>query len=405
MKIILVDKQEKIVAGMGVYSKELIDHLEKEGHDLIPLRFGQPSKEDPKDTIYLPYYLGDKSTYFFIPSQDSISIINEALKKEKPDVVHINLALSPLDFVIPNLCHRQKIPIVGIFHGAIDERITPFSLAVRGLMAAYLPCFKQLDRVISFSEGFKNVLGSLGVNKDRIDVLPNAVDTKKYSPGPSKYREKNGNYVLFLGRMDPVKNPGLLIEMFLKINPNNLKLVLVGTGTQYKVLEETYRSNKNIVFTGPITETSQKVDIMRGAMLYVLPSTFEGLSLALLENMSVGTPVIATDAGAHAEVLKNYPLILHHEKVGSELEESIRKFLNNPGLQKEMAEKSRRTIFEDYSFTAYNQKIISIYKKAIRSFAKNPPKIIDVEKSFPTTTKTIKKLSSLAKSINRYFAE
>ena len=117
---------------------------------------------------------------------------------------------------------------------------------------------------------------------------------------------KNGFTLLYVGRLEPVKNHSLLLNGFrsaLTHNPN-LQLWMVGDGSERKRLEElasTLTLGGNVRFWG------QQLDVAKffsAADAFVMSSSSEGLPMSLLQAFSVGLPAIVTDVGGMAEVVR-----------------------------------------------------------------------------------------------------
>ena len=110
-----------------------------------------------------------------------------------------------------------------------------------------------------------------------------------------------GNYVLYIGRIDPSKGCGMLIDYFLrykKASNSDMKLVLVGRASM------NIPSHPDIIYLGFVQEEVKKI-ILVGAKALINPSLVESLSLVTLESMAAGVPVIAN---RHCEVLKDHIL-------------------------------------------------------------------------------------------------
>lgn len=125
-------------------------------------------------------------------------------------------------------------------------------------------------------------------------------------------RDRNalkGAVVLFVGRFDWHKRIDLLIRahsLVIQKKPH-CQLILVGDGEQRSVIEaliEKLRLQKNVMLTGWI-EASELNDYYQIANCLCLPSIVEGLPKVLLEAMSVGVSIIASDNLAHTELLRN----------------------------------------------------------------------------------------------------
>lgn len=383
MKIFWFDKQEKTAAGgMGTYSREIINGLTQKGHEVIPLRFGDKLRpSDPQNTILLPYSIGDKS-FYFLPLPKTLRIVKEAFAQNKPDVVHINFSVSPLDFSLPNLAHSKNIPVVGTLHQSISENkeISLETLGIKSYFLSHLACLSQLEKLLVFSSVVKNFFISKGIKTKHLEIFPNFVDCQKFRPGKSEFKKENkiDFAFLFLGRISFPKNPEVLIESFLKINPApNQKLIMVGAGdigSLYQDLRKEYKKHPQIIFTGAISDIKKKIDIIRAADVFVLPSSLEGMSFALLEAMACGLAPVVSDAGSHQEVVGNTGLVIEHNKVRDQLPVALQVFKKNPELAKVLGKKAREKAIKDYNQEVQIKKLIGIYKEVIQQRKSEKPK-------------------------------
>jgi glycosyltransferase involved in cell wall biosynthesis len=133
---------------------------------------------------------------------------------------------------------------------------------------------------------------------DRVDVALVPVDTAHFAPHEHQPR---GRYLLAVGRInDPRKNTGLLLEAFALIREqySDLKLILAGDAPGEALLEGRDRLGlgEAVDFRGQVS-ADELLDLYRGAQLFLIGSTQEGLGIVMLEAMAAGTPVVATDCG------------------------------------------------------------------------------------------------------------
>lgn len=351
MKIVLIDKEEGLkVGGIAVFTNRLSNYLRTHGHQTYILRFANNRKR-VKNTYHIPYYIAESRTFILLPSEKTLDIIKSHLTRLRPDIVYMNIGISPLDYFIPSLCHDLRIPIAGIWHGDLNGGNDPIQVLLKSIFLAYLPFVKQLDLLHVFSQKFKDFYISKGMPEDRILVLPNGVNKDFFKPGPSNFAKKFKiiNGVLFMGRLTLVKNPETLIKSFLYLNPpGNHKLVLMGSGDLEDELKEKYRDDR-IIFTGAVYEEKRKLDIIRSCRIFVLPSRYEGMSLSLLEAMSCGLAPLATGVGSDEEVVKNAGIILDSTKIDNQLLASLRLCFENPDIVQLLGQKARRKIILSYS--------------------------------------------------------
>lgn len=171
-----------------------------------------------------------------------------------------------------------------------------------------------VDRFVAVSEDIKNwMVNSVGIKGSKVVKILNGVDTDKFCPGNKqdariKLGFLNDEVIIgTVGRLDPVKDQGLLLRAFARLNhgQKNLRLVLVGDGPERKGLEslrDTLPCRDRIVFLGERHDIDNVLQILD---IFVLPSRSEGISNTILEAMATGLPVIATAVGGNPELVQD----------------------------------------------------------------------------------------------------
>ncbi len=363
--------------GNVTYSREITNALLDRGYQVSFLHFAQETSEDvsagvehyQKDCqeVSLPFLY--KSQVYTIPSPRSSRILIQALKDLKPDIVHASLTLSPLDFALPEICEELGIPLVATFHPPFSHKHRNLSAGTQQFMyQLYAPSLSHYDAVIIFSQAQRDLLMKLGVPGDRIVIIPNGVNTEKYSPLPySSFRNEIRAEHLFVyqGRIALEKNVESLLKAWRQSNmPEGCKLVLVGEGPLMTVLMPNYGPEHNILWMGSIIDDQRRIDILRGADVFVLPSYVEGLSLSLLEAMGCGVACMATDAGADGEVLnEGAGIVLNPSRVKSELKTLLPLMVHQPELVKTLGQKARQRVLERYSLKQNLDQLQSLYQR------------------------------------------
>ena len=188
---------------------------------------------------------------------------------------------------------------------------------------------RHADQIITVSEFSKREISKyLKIQKQKIAVVPNAVDHKIFHPDYTetqiqkvlyKYKIKK-DYFLYLGTIEPRKNLERLIGAYEKLcrkSDNVPQLVLAGgkgwlCESIYKKAQELVREQK-IVFTGYVSQKDSPV-LMCGARAFVFPSLYEGFGMPPLEAMACGTPVIVSNTAALPEVVGNAGILVNPEK-------------------------------------------------------------------------------------------
>lgn len=344
--------------GNVTYGREVTNALLDRGHRVSFLHFAQ---EDSGDTdwpdcpeVLLPFLF--KSTIYTIPTPKSSKVLTESLQKLKPDLVHASLTLSPLDFRLPEICEELEIPLIATFHPPFDSKLRNLSSSTQFLTyQLYAPFLAQYDKVIVFSHLQRNLLVKLGVPRRKLIIIPNGVDIDKYSPGFSEIKNQYQAKRLFvyLGRIAPEKNIESLLKAWKASDlGNDCKLLIVGDGLLKSTLQPSYGIEQGIHWLGFIADEDTRIQILRGADAFILPSLVEGLSLSLLEAMACGTACLATDAGADGEVLESGAgVILSTQGVTTQLKTLLPLFRDHPEITELLGRKARERVLERYTFT------------------------------------------------------
>jgi glycosyltransferase involved in cell wall biosynthesis len=368
--------------GNVTYGREITNALLDRDYQVSFLHFAQPPAQP--QTNYAPHLSQDsadwsnchevslpfiyKSQVYTIPTFKSSKVLLRSLRRLKPDLVHASLTLSPLDFLLPDICEELDIPLVATFHPPFDSKIRNLKSSTQYLTyQLYAPFLARYDRVIVFSEIQRDLLIKLGVPGDRVMIIPNGVDQQKYSPGYSslKYQLKAKRLFVYQGRIATEKNIEALLKAWkLSELGDSCQLLMVGDGPLRTSLQLSYGKEHNIIWLGYVSEEQQRIDILRAADAFILPSLVEGLSISLLEAMSCGVACLATDAGADGEVLEEGAgVVLDTQDVTSQLKTLLPLFRDHPEMTDLLGQKARQRVLERYTLQQNITKLEWLYSE------------------------------------------
>jgi glycosyltransferase involved in cell wall biosynthesis len=369
--------------GNVTYSREVTNALLDRNHRVSFFHFAQ--EDTPPDNwpdvheISIPFLY--KSQIYTVPSLKSRKVLEQALQelRPKPDLVHASLTLSPLDFLLPEICQELNLPLVATFHPAFDRNLRNLSASTSYLMyQLYAPSLAKYDRVIVFSRLQRNLLIRMGVPASRVAVIPNGVDVEKYRPGPSSLKAELGADRIFIyqGRVSPEKNVESLLKAWRQARMGNSrsKLVIVGNhGPLAASLMAFYGPEQGIVWLGFIADEQRRIEILRGCDVFVLPSLVEGLSLSLLEAMACGAACVATDAGADGEVLEGEAgVILKTQNVSSQLKTLLPQLRDHTAWTRLLGNNGRRRVEERYTLSTNISRLEALYAEVVREWRSAP---------------------------------
>ncbi|GIJ44176.1 glycosyl transferase [Virgisporangium aliadipatigenens] len=223
----------------------------------------------------------------------------------RPDIVHYHGLGPGLVAPLPRVLSRARI--VQTVHGLDNQRAKWGRGAQSVLGLAYRMSGRVPHARVAVSQWlaahYDQRFGSL------TRYLPNGVNEPKHLP-PGEISERfgllPGRYALLVGRLVPEKSADLLIRAFRRVDNDRYKLAIVG-GSSYTdefvaELQRLADGDPRIVLTG-YAYGDVLAELYSNAALFVQPSHVEGLPLTLLEAVSYGLPVVASDIPPHREVL------------------------------------------------------------------------------------------------------
>ena len=355
--------------GNVTYGREITNALLDRGYQVSFLHFSQPQNSYDRSwsnchEVSLPFIY--KSQVYTIPTLKSSKVLLRSLQQLKPDLVHASLTLSPLDFRLPDICEELNIPLVATFHPPFDSKIRNLKSSTQYLTyQLYAPFLARYHRVIVFSEIQRDLLVKLGVPGDRVAIIPNGVDLHKYSPGYSsfKYQLRAKKLFVYQGRIATEKNIEALLKAWKQLQMGEeCQLLMVGDGPIRSSLQPHYGKKDNIIWLGFVSDEQQRINILRAADVFILPSLVEGLSISLLEAMSCGVACLATDAGADGEVLEDGAgVVLDTQDVTAQLKILLPLFRDHPEMASLLGNKARQRVIERYTLHQNLTKLEHLY--------------------------------------------
>lgn len=230
-----------------------------------------------------------------------IGVIYAGIKR--PDIVHIH-GVGPGLFCL--LARLLGLKVVFTHHGPDYDREKWGRVAKWILRTGEKLACRYAHQTVVISELIaRDVDRKYGV---RSTIIPNGVNRPSLRPAGDLLRSlglKAGQYVLQVSRFVPEKRQTDLIRAFMNVAPEDWKLVLVGRFDNDSVYGRQVSSmigqTKKVCLAG--FRTGVELDeLYSNAGLFVLPSTHEGLPIALLEALSYGLVVVASDIPANQEI-------------------------------------------------------------------------------------------------------
>jgi glycosyltransferase involved in cell wall biosynthesis len=304
-----------------------------------------------------------------------------ALACEKTDMIHANYPSPYIAFLSSVVSGSRKIPSVLTWHNDLPP-VTP---AARALVLAHdhlvLPLYlPRFSFIIATSEIYAETSLILKARRDRVVVIPNGVDTRRFTPNARSEAVRSelglgrGKVVLFAGaltRWHRYKGLDVLIEAMAKVNCKipHTTLLVVGGGeleTEYRQLADQLGSASKVVFAGNVPD-SILPEYYASSDILVLPSKdrSEGFGLTILEANATGKPAIGTTVGGIPSVIRDgFNGLLVPPNSSDALSGAICRVLGDDDLLKRMG-KNGRAFAEQHDWAVVAQQTEDLYKRAL----------------------------------------
>jgi len=297
------------------------------------------------------------------------------IKQEKPDLIFTYGFNGNFVAVITTI--GQGVPIVSSWHGKYVGTTLPqrmVSPLVNFLSDILLKYF--VHNIVTVSDYSMNILARISIEEKKIIRIYNGIppfNDDKSKIDREAYHEFSRNEELLIGtacRLDSTKDlPTFLraIRIVLKKN-DQIIFIIWGDGPKKNFLIEMAKElniYNNVKFMGYEPKIDQR---LRSLDIFVLPSILENFSIALLEAMRAGLPIIATDVGGNPEAVEhNKHAILVPPRNPEALARGILKFAKDKDLRLKTG-KAAQQRFKDF-FT--NKKMVAEIAKWLTYCAEN----------------------------------
>lgn len=272
----------------------------------------------------------------------SLSMLLKGLKvSRKCDIIHTQWSLAGLVGVFIKRINKKKL--------IVTVRGSDVKTGLRNKLFKKILkfVFKNADKITTVSEDLRDDIIQLGINKNKIIMIPNGVDSNIFKKRDKKIIRKklaidfNKKIILFVGHLIKEKGVGYLINAMSYLKDS--QLLLIGEGADENIFKNQSSKLKNILFLGTKSQ-EELAHYYNAADVFVLPSFSEGRPNTVLEAMASETAIIATDVGGIPELINNKTGLLIKPKNTPDIVNSVNKLLNNKKLREKLGKNARKFI-------------------------------------------------------------
>lgn len=302
------------------------------------------------------------------PMLGAAKLLKAAIRRTSVDVLHINASGQfslVRDLVLATIARRSGVPV--IYHlrfGRVPEIATAKSLEWKLLSMV----IRKAQATITLdSRSYSSIVSNLPTAS--VELIPNFINVKqceKDSAFPAL--EGQGKYVLFAGWVIPAKGIEELIGAWYEVAPPGWRLLIAGghTASYLNSIGLKPGANRSIEVLGEISH-DQVLKLMSGCEIFVLPSHTEGFPNSVLEAMTLGRAVIATDVGAVREMLGDGCGRVVAPKSREELSAALDELMKDIDGRQLMGESARRKVDREYSLETVFERYATLWSSAAES--------------------------------------
>jgi glycosyltransferase involved in cell wall biosynthesis len=354
---IIADSVDEFYGGISIYSKELIRNLLL--FDKINRYHFVHFKENPFFKN-LEHTLIKKSNSILGEFYRKFYLLPKFLKEKKFDLIHDLYHISSL---IVNDIPGKKVITIHDLTPILFPNYHPFTryLKHKLFLGATL---KKMDFIITDSFSTKKDI-------EKNFVLSNPIRTvylgsRKLVP----IEEENSSvpYILTVGNLEPRKNIETLLKAFYIIKEKGREEQLYIIGSKGWSNKKLFSEITNSKYSSDIKVFENISDnklgwFYKNSSVFVYPSFYEGFGLPILEAMSYGCPIIASNVSSIPEIVEGYGLLFKPENTEA-LAESILDVLQNKNLSEKLSLKSLKRV-NDFSWENTASETINVYKEVM----------------------------------------
>ena len=303
--------------------------------------------------------------------------ISKALKKnlKQFDMVHLHEFRTLQNATAYKYLTKYKIPYVLSAHGSVLRLMGKEFLKMLFDKSIGFKILKSAKRVIAVSNIEVEQYIKMGVERDRISLIPNGINISEFENADKvkgnfrrAYKLSDKKILLFIGRLNAIKGIDFLLNTF-AILTKDIKdtiLVIAGPDDGYKSEIESRINllkinDKVLLIDGLYGE--DKISAMKDADMFIYPSRHEIFGIAPLEALMCGTPVIVTENCGCADFLReaNGGIVVKYQDI-SGLLDSIQNILDKKEEAKKLASNGMELVQRQFNWNEITKDMIKLYK-------------------------------------------
>ncbi len=365
--------------GSGAVATELGIKLAERGHHVHFVSYDQPFRLGSfrERVFFHEVEMEDYPLFEHPPYSLALAVsMHDVARREKLDLMHVHYAIphATSAWVAREMLSGERdLPIVTTLHGT-DITLTGLHPSFHAITRFSILKSQGITAVSAYLK--EETVGGFGVPEERVEVIPNFIDTEVWRPGKepchrSALAPGGEKIVMHVSNFRGVKRVEDVIRIFGKVvDEVPARLVMVGDGPERPVaaeLAERLGLADRVLFLGKHASVDE---LLACADVFLLPSENESFGLAALEAMASGAPVVASRAGGLPEVVEDGESgFLHDVGDVDGMAASAVRILSDEAVHARVAEAGRARAVERFSADAVVPRYEAFYESVIAAGA------------------------------------
>ncbi|MDT8069964.1 MAG: glycosyltransferase [Terriglobia bacterium] len=354
--------------------------LRSRGHEVF-----EYTRDNNEINLQAPHKIAFRTLW----SSNDYGGVRQLIRREKVDLVHVHNFLPLISPSVFYAAQQEHVPVVhtlhnyrlacpgarflrngkicedclgktmawpGILHGCY-RKSRAATTGVAGMIATHRLLGTWTNKVNAYlvvSEFMRRKFATAGLPPEKIFLKPNFAPDRGAGEG-------HGGYALFVGRLEPEKGITTLLAAWEQLG-SKVPLKIVGSGPLESFVTSKVATLRGVEFLGS-RPFEQVFQLMGDALALVVPSQwYEGAPRVIVEALSRGTPVIASDLGGMAELVQHeHSGILFPPGDAAALALSVLRVLEDPQFASQVRTNARNKFLAEFTEERNYQLLMSIY--------------------------------------------
>jgi PEP-CTERM/exosortase A-associated glycosyltransferase len=312
--------------------------------------------------------------------------VMDVVRRERPDVIHAHSSYTNPRSALP-AARRRGLPLIYEVRtlwgesAVIEDGLRPDSWKHRLVWRFELDAMRRADLVVPIAQGIRDELIRRGIPASKLEVVPNGVDTSKFTPGPrdearARSAGLTGQFVIgFIGTIRRLEGLATLIDGFqiLQRDRPNVRLVIVGDGSERSEVQARAKrlGLDGVLFTGtvPHADVASWYSVMDVLVYPRIRAVINERVTPLkpLEAMALGRVCVGSDVGGLTELIRDEQTgLIFRADDPAHLAARLQLLIDDPARMDRLRQSALRTVRQERDWGSIVPRYSELYERLIR---------------------------------------